>query len=83
MSPGDWRDRISIDPSIHHGAPCIRDTRVTVSVLVGSIAEGDKIDELLHAYPHLTEDDICSALKFAAEAVNNADFLPLSGKGVP
>jgi uncharacterized protein (DUF433 family) len=38
----DWRDRISsIDPRIHHGRPCIRGTRVPVSVIIGSIADGD------------------------------------------
>ena len=36
----DWRDRISIDPAIHHGKPCIKGTRVPVSVIVGTIAEG-------------------------------------------
>jgi uncharacterized protein (DUF433 family) len=37
----NWRDRISIDPRIHHGKPCIKGTRVPVSVIVGSIADGD------------------------------------------
>ena len=37
----DWRDRIVIDPGIHHGVPCIKGTRVPVSVLVGSIADGN------------------------------------------
>jgi uncharacterized protein (DUF433 family) len=72
-----WRDRIVIDPAIHHGDPCIKGTRVPVSVIVGSIADGDTSEELLDAYPQLTADDIRAALKFAAEAVNNADFIPL------
>lgn len=73
----DWRERIAIDPAIHHGDPCIRGTRVPVSVIVGSIADGDTFEQLLDAYPQLTPDDIRAALKFAAEAVSNADFIPL------
>jgi uncharacterized protein (DUF433 family) len=52
-----------------------------VSVLVGSIADGDSIVDLLAAYPHLAEEDIHAALKFAAEAVNSTDFIPLVGQG--
>jgi uncharacterized protein (DUF433 family) len=69
----NWRDRISIDPAIHHGKPCIKGTRVPVSVIVGSIADGDTQEEILNAWPQLTADDIKAALKFA-EAVSNADF---------
>lgn len=73
----DWRDRIVIDPAIHHGDPCIKGTRVPVSVIAGSLADGDTPEQLLQAYPQLTLDDIRAALKFAAEAVNNSDFIPL------
>ena len=77
MSTPDWRERIVIDPAIHHGVPCIRGMRVPVSVLVGSIADGDTISDLLAAYPHLTEADMYAALKFAAEAANHADSIAL------
>ena len=84
MSTRDWRERIVIviDPKIHHGVPCIKGTRVPVSVLVGSIADGDSVSDLLAAYPHLTEADVHAALRFAAEAVNRADFIPLVPQGV-
>jgi len=52
-----------------------------VSVLVGSLADGDSINDLLAAYPHLTEEDIHAALKFAAEAVHNTDFISLVVQG--
>jgi uncharacterized protein (DUF433 family) len=77
MSMTDWRERIVIDPAIHHGVPCIRGTRVPVSMLVGSIADGDSVSDILAAYPHVTEADVHAALKFAAEAVNDANFIPL------
>jgi uncharacterized protein (DUF433 family) len=73
----DWRERIGINPEIHHGDPCIKGTRTPVSVIVGSIADGDTFEQILEAYPQLTADDIRAALKFAAEAVNTADFIPL------
>ena len=72
----NWRDRISIDPAIQHGEPCIKGTRVPVSVIVGSVADGDTFGQILHSWPQLTSNDIRAALKFAAEAVNNADFVP-------
>lgn len=70
MTATTWRERIVVDPSIHHGAPCIKGTRVSVSVLVGSIADGDSIADLQAAYPQLTEEDIHAALKFAAGVVS-------------
>ncbi len=77
MNREDWRERISIDPTVHHGDPCIRGTRVPISIIVGSIAEGDTIDAVLAAYPTLTREDVQAALKFAAEAVSRFDSIPL------
>jgi uncharacterized protein (DUF433 family) len=71
----NWRERIVIDPAIHYGEPCITRTRVPVSVIVGSIADGDTPEQILDAYPQLTGDDLKAALKFAAEAVKNTDFI--------
>jgi uncharacterized protein (DUF433 family) len=71
-----WRKRISIDPLVHHGDPCISGTRVPVSVIVGSIAEGDSFVDVLTSYPQLAREDIQAALLFAAEAVNRFDFVP-------
>jgi uncharacterized protein (DUF433 family) len=69
----NWRERIVIDPAIHHGEPCINGTRVPVSVIVGSVADGDTAAQILEAWPQLTGQDIKTALKFAAESVNNTD----------
>jgi uncharacterized protein (DUF433 family) len=77
----NWRHRILIDPAIHHGEPCIRGTRVPVSVIVGSIADGNTPEQILGAWPQLTSEDVKAALKFAAEAVNNADSIPLYTDG--
>jgi len=73
-----WMDRISIDPAVHHGEPCIKGTRVPVSLLVGSLADGDTFEDLLTAYPALTHEDISAALHYAAEAVRDAPLLPFA-----
>jgi uncharacterized protein (DUF433 family) len=49
----DWRNRIVIDPAIHHGEPCIKGTRVPVSVVVGGIADGDTAEQILDAWPRM------------------------------
>jgi uncharacterized protein (DUF433 family) len=53
-------------------------TRIPVSVLVGSIADGDTIEDLLRAYPALVREDIAAALHYAAEAVREAPLLPFA-----
>lgn len=77
----NWRERIVIDPALHHGEPCIAGTRVPVRVIVGSIADGDTPAQIIDAYPQISAEDIQAALKFAAEAVNNTDFIPLDRDG--
>ena len=74
----DWRKRINVDPAVHHGDPCISGTRVSVSVIVGSIADGDTFDQVLASYPQLTREDIQAALSCAAEAVNRFDLVPIT-----
>jgi uncharacterized protein (DUF433 family) len=78
MATTEWRDRIVIDPDVHHGDPCIKGTRIPVSVIVGNIADGDTPEQLVKSYPPLRVEDVRAALQFAAEAVNRIDFLPLS-----
>ena len=48
-----------------------------VSVIVGSVADGDTPEQIIDAWPEIAGDDIKAALKFAAEAVNDGDFVPL------
>ena len=73
----NWRDRIAIDPAIHHGKPCIKGTRVPISVIVGSIADGDTREEVMRSWPQLTAEEITAALKFAAHAAARADAAAL------
>jgi uncharacterized protein (DUF433 family) len=73
----NWRDRISIDPRIHHGKPCIKGTRVPVSVIVGSIAEGYPPERVLKSWPQLTNEDVTAALWFASALAAEATALPV------
>ena len=63
----DWRERISIDPNVCHGKPCIKGTRIMVWIIVDYIANGDTVEDVLAAYPSLTREDVQAALAYAAE----------------
>ena len=63
----DWKERISIDPNVCHGKPCIKGTRIMVWIIVSCIANGDSVGDILQAYPSLTREDIQAALAYAAE----------------
>jgi uncharacterized protein (DUF433 family) len=59
-------DRITFDPLIMGGRPCIRGMRVTAGVIVGMIAAGRTIEEILRLYPYLEREDVVQALEYAA-----------------
>ncbi|MCL4708333.1 DUF433 domain-containing protein [bacterium] len=59
--------RISIDPAICHGQPCVKGTRIMVWLIVEMMANGDTLTDVLEAYPDLTREDVLAALAFSAE----------------
>lgn len=61
-----FANRITIDPDICHGKPCIRGLRYPVEVLLELLSGGMTIDEILADYEDLERDDILAALQFAA-----------------
>jgi uncharacterized protein (DUF433 family) len=69
--------RITLGPNQMGGVACIRGLRIPVATVVGMVAEGMTIAEILAAYPDLLEDDIREALSYAAEAVRERE-LPLA-----
>ena len=75
----DWKARVVMDPEVHHGDPCIKGTRVPVSIIVGSIADGMGVEEVRAAYPQLSVEDIRAALAYAAEVVQREVIIPLAG----
>lgn len=70
-------ERITVDPNRMRGLPCIRDTRVTVSAVLGQLAAARRIDEVLADYPYLEREDILAALEWAAAAAQERE-LPLA-----
>ena len=68
--------RITLDPEVVGGKPCIRAMRVTVGTIVGLLAAGHSTAEILKAYPYLEEEDIREALAYAAWRVEEVE-LPL------
>lgn len=63
----NWHNFISVDPEIHHGEPCIRGTRIPVSMIVGSVADGMSFDEIIDAYPPLKKESVQAALALQQE----------------
>jgi uncharacterized protein (DUF433 family) len=72
----DLMKRITHDPAVMGGHPCIRGMRVTVGTVLGLLASGHSVDEVLISYPYLEKDDIQAALSFAAWRAEEVE-LPL------
>ncbi len=68
--------RITFDPNVMGGKPCIRGLRVTVGTIVGLIASGHSTAKILRAYPYLEKEDIDESLEYAAWRVEEIE-LPL------
>jgi len=70
--------RITLDPAVMGGKPCIRGLRVTVGTIVGLLAAGRSREDILAAYPYLENEDIDQALAYAAWRVEEREVtLPL------
>ena len=69
--------RITLNPNLMGGLPCIRGLRIPVASVVGMIADGMTEAEILKSYPDLEREDISEALQYAAAAVRERQ-LPLS-----
>ena len=80
MSHIHWQDRILVAPDLHHGEACIRGTRIPVTMIVGSLADGMTYDEIRQAYPQLVTEDIQAALSYAAETLRSDVFAPLGSR---
>lgn len=63
----EWRERIAASPEVCHGKPCVRGTRVMVSVILDSLAAGESVEAILDGYPGLTREDVRAAVAYAAD----------------
>jgi uncharacterized protein (DUF433 family) len=73
----DWHERIVAIPQVCHGKPCIRGTRIMVSVVLDNLAEGLTPEEIVREYPPLNLDDIRAALAYAAVLAGEEELVPL------
>lgn len=69
--------RITVRPDQMGGVPCIRGLRIPVATVVGMVADGMSIPEVLAVYPDLEDEDVREGLRYAAEAVRERE-LPLA-----
>ncbi len=73
----DWRLYLVSDPLICHGQLCAKGTRVFVTNILDSLAEGASREEILHSYPSLKPEHIDAAIAYAAELAHEESLLPL------
>lgn len=59
-------NRISVNPNICFGKPCIKGTRIWVSLILDFLATGNSVEEVLESYPHLTKEDILACIAYGA-----------------
>jgi uncharacterized protein (DUF433 family) len=74
MTTNDLLRRITHDPNVMGGRPCIRGMRITVGTVVGLLGAGRSIEDVLAAYPYLERDDVLAALSFAAWRSQKVDL---------
>lgn len=67
-------ERISINPKVMMGKPCIKGTRITVQFILENLGGGGTIEYLLDAYPHITREDILEAINYANAILQNEDI---------
>lgn len=72
----DWKLHIESDPDKLFGKPIIKNTRISVDIILEKLAAGDSVEDLLDAYPNLKNDDINACLLFAADSVKNEIVIP-------
>lgn len=73
----NWKGRISIDPKVCHGKPCIKGTRVMVSIILDYLSANEPEEEILRQYPTLKQEDIRATIAYAAWLAKQEDEHPL------
>jgi len=68
-------ERITSDPDVMLGKPCIKGTRIPVELILEKLGYGASVDELLEAYPHLEREDVLAALRFAADYMAHEEII--------
>lgn len=69
-----FKNRITINPKVMGGTPCIRTTRIPVSIILKLLAKDETADQILVDYPELTEEDIKACLEYASWSVSETSL---------
>lgn len=77
MKRSDLLERITLNPKVMAGKPVIKGTRLTVQYILGLLAHGATVEEILEEYEGLTKEDILACLIFAVESLESTTFMPL------
>lgn len=75
----NWQDQIEINPAILAGKPVVKGTRLSVTLIVGHLAQGWSIEDLLTSYPSLTEAGVRACLAYAQEILEQEVVHPVAG----
>ncbi len=78
MAENHLLERITVNPKIMLGKPVIKGTRLTVEFILGLLAHGATVEEILEEYEGLTREDIQACLLFATKSLQDTDFMPFS-----
>ena len=70
-----YKQRITAHPDVMLGKPVIKDTRITVELILRKLSEGMTIEALLTAYPHVSREDILAALSYSAEVIAGEEMI--------
>jgi len=71
----NYKDKISVNPNVMLGKPCIKGTRITVELIIKKLSEGASINDLLEGYPKLIVEDIRAALAYSADVISREELL--------
>jgi len=69
-----FKNRITVNPKVMGGTPCIRNTRIPVSIILKLLAKGETPEQILTDYPELTEEDIQACLEYASWSVSETSL---------
>ena len=72
-----WENRISMDPDVCHGKPCIKGTRIMVSVVLDYLTADESVEGVQRQYPGLTVEDVRAALAYATWLAHEEEEQPL------
>ncbi|HEX4963710.1 MAG TPA: DUF433 domain-containing protein [Thermoanaerobaculia bacterium] len=78
MTDDQLLSRITLNPKVMTGKPVVKGTRLTVEYVLGLLAHGATVQEILEEYEGLTPDDVQACLLFASKSLQDTEFMPLA-----